>query len=186
MGMANSAQAFQRLVESVVGDLPDTFCYLDDLLVFSKSQEEHLHTLDILFKKLSDAGLTLALDKCKFGVDKIDYLGYTITKDGLTPIKKKVDALQNFPAPTKQKEVLAFLGALNYYRSSLPKLSASESADKSVQETRSPAAVLDPLYKLATCKIEKKKDQFQKIWNSSEKVRNAFQDAKMLLQKAIL
>ena len=89
MGMANSAQAFQRLVESVVGDLPGTFCYLDDLLVYSKSQKEHLETLDILFKKLEGAGLTLALAKCQFGMDSVDYLGYTISKDGLKPIQKK-------------------------------------------------------------------------------------------------
>ena len=160
MGMANSAQAFQRLVESVVGDLPGTFCYLDDLLVYSNSPEEHLKTLDLLFAKLAAAGLTLALKKCIFGVEQVDYLGYTISKDGLKPIKKKIDALQNFPPPTKQKEVLAFLGALNYYRSSLPKLSASDSVDKSSPASRSPAMVLDPLYKIATCKLEKKKNQF--------------------------
>ena len=64
MGMANSAQSFQRLVESVVGDMEGVFCYLDDLLIYSRSQEEHLKTLEELFSRLSRAGLTLALSKC--------------------------------------------------------------------------------------------------------------------------
>ena len=145
----------------------------------------HLATLDALFSRLSAAGLSLALGKCQFGVDQVDYLGYTITRDGFKPLERKVKALQNFPPPTKQKEVLAFLGALNYYRSSLPKLSAEESVDKNAPPSRSPATVLDPLYKLATCNLEKKKDQLKKIWDSSEKVRNSFQDAKTLLMKAV-
>ena len=75
MGMANSAQAFQRLVESVVGGMKDVFCYLDDLLVFSQTPEDHLAALDELFKRLNDAGLSLALGKCQFGVSSVNYLG---------------------------------------------------------------------------------------------------------------
>ena len=64
--------------------------------------------------------------------------------------------LQYFPPPAKQKELLAFFGALNYYRSSLPKLEPSESVEEA-HTARAPAQVLDPLYKLATCKIVKNK-----------------------------
>ena len=64
MGMANSAQSFQRAVDSVLHDLPNVFCYLDDILVFSKSKEDHLKTLEELFKRLDEAGLTVALFKC--------------------------------------------------------------------------------------------------------------------------
>ena len=160
MGMANSAQAFQRLVDSVIGDLKDTFCYLDDILVWSKTPEDHQATLTELFTRLSKAGLSIAVSKCQFGVQEVDYLGYTISSSGMKPIAKKLEALKNFPPPTKQKEVLAFLGALNYYRSSLPKLSAEDSCDPEAPPSRTPAEVLDPLYKLATCNLEKKKDQF--------------------------
>ena len=155
MGMANSAQSFQRLVESILGDLKDRglFIYIDDLLLFSKSKEDHLNLLNDLFKRLSDNGLSIALDKCVFGAETLDYLGYNISPSGLAPIKKKIDALQQFPAPNKQKELLGFLGALNYYRASLPKLSAAESSNPAVQHDRSPAEILDPLYKAATCKL---------------------------------
>ena len=174
MGMANSAQAFQRLVESVIGDMEGVFCYLDDLLIYSKSHQEHLKILEEVFKKLSNAGLSLSLSKCSFGVPAVDYLGYRVDKTGLTPMAKKVEALQSFPPPQKQKDVLAFLGALNYYRSSLPRLSPEDSVTPT-SVTRSPAEVLDPLYKLATCTIEKKKDQFKKIWEANTNLQNAFQ-----------
>ena len=93
MGMANSAQSFQRLVESVLGDLPGTFAYLDDILLYSKSEKEHLELMEEVFKRLAKAGLTLALSKCKFGQKSVNYLGYSVSADGLAPIKKKIDAL---------------------------------------------------------------------------------------------
>ena len=185
MGMSNTAQSFQRLVDSVVAGIPGVFAYLDDLIVFSKTHEEHLKVLEVLFGKLEKAGLTLALTKCIFGAAEIDYLRFKVNSAGLAPIPKKIDALQKFPPPTKQKELLAFLGALNYYRSSLPRLSPEESAGDQVSD-RTPAAILDPLYKLvATCKLQKKKGEYEKIWSSSQVIQESFQDAKSLLQKAV-
>merc|ERR1712242_490443 len=106
MGMSNSAQSFQRLADAVIGDLPNTFCYLDDILVHNSSEEEHQKTLNELFKRLANAGLALSLDKCEFGKSSLDFLGYTIDKDGIRPINKKIEALDKFPVPQKQKEVL--------------------------------------------------------------------------------
>ena len=185
MGMKNSAQAFQRMVQDVIGDMSNVFVYLDDLLIFTRTPQEHLETLEVLFSKLEQAGLTLALSKCEFGVDALEYLGYRVDSTGITPVKRKVDALQNFPSPAKQKDLLAFLGALNYYRASLPKLKSSESVDKEMPD-RSPAQVLDPLYKLATCNIKRTKgNYFTDIWKAHTNLQDAFQDAKTLLQKAI-
>ena len=75
MGMSNTAQSFQRLVDSVVAGIPGVFAYLDDLIVFSKTHEEHLKVLEVLFGKLEKAGLTLALTKCIFGVAEITICG---------------------------------------------------------------------------------------------------------------
>ena len=171
MGMANSAQAFQRLVESVLAGIEGCFVYLDDILCYSKSPEEHIKLLEEVFSRLDKAGLSLALGKCEFGQQSVNYLGYKVDSSGLAPLKKKVEALEKFASPNTQKELLAFLGALNYYRASMPHLSALESAtplDPSVSPSRSPAAVLDPLYKAATCKIQKG-TKFLDIWNSSDK-----------------
>ena len=180
MGMQNSAQSFQRMVEDTLKDLKDVFVYLDNVLVFSKNKKDHLNTLNELFTRLNNAGLTLALDKCNFGVSELDYLGYSVDSSGIKPIPKKIEAIQNFPIPVKQKQLLGFLGALNYYRASLPSLPPDQIHPKA----RTPAQILDPLYKLATCELPKK-SKFQEIWASSKNIQRAFQDAKTLLQQAV-
>ena len=80
--------------------------------------------------------------------------------------------------------MLGFLGALNYYRASLPHLLPEESCAK-VSHSRSPAEILDPLYKVATCKLKKATGEFQRIWESNKILPEAYQDAKNLLQKAV-
>ena len=142
MGMQNSAQSFQRLVDSILKDTPNIFVYLDDILIFNKNKEEHLRTIEEVFRKLSAAGLTLSLSKCEFGKTSLDYLGYSVSREGIKPIAKKVAAIQDFPEPSKQKQLLGFLGALNYYRRNLPKLDGQSAAD-----------VLRPLYQAATKKL---------------------------------
>ena len=180
MGLQNSAQSFQRLVDSVLRGVKDCFVYLDDILVFSKSKKDHLKTLEEIFTRLDKAGLTLALDKCEFGKPNLQYLGFEISKEGISPIPAKVEALDRFPVPTKQKQLLAFLGALNYYRASLPFLPPKGVHTKD----RTPAQVLEPLYKLATCDLPKK-TKFEEVWENSESVKEAFEDAKTLLKNAI-
>ena len=179
MGMQNSSQSFQRHIDAVLRGIPDCFVYQDDILVFSKNEKDHLATIRQILQRLDEAGLTLSLSKCEFGKQTLDYLGYTVSESGLTPIKKKVTAIENFPTPLKQKQLLGFLGALNYYRSSLPK-SQPTSAHPI---PRSPAQVLDPLYKIATCKEAKK--NFKKVWNADKKYEEAFKDAKQLLVNAV-
>ena len=182
MGMQNSAQSFQKLVDSVLKDTPNIFVYLDDILIFNKSKAEHLRTIDTVFRKLAAAGLTLSLDKCEFGKTSLDYLGYTVSASGIRPIEKKAAAIQDFPEPQKPKQLLAFLGALNYYRASLPSLPPSED-NPDLYKPRTPAEILEPLYKLATAEIPRAK--FKEIWKFSKACQQAFKDAKLLIQKAI-
>ena len=178
MGMMNSSQSFQRHIDDLLKNISGCFVYLDDVLVFSDNEEDHLATIEEIFNRLDAAGLTLSLSKCEFGRESLDYLGYTISAQGLVPIKKKVESLKNFPSPLKQKQLLGFLGALNYYRSSLPK-----SQPSGTKPARSPAQILDPLYKIATDKEAKK--NFKKIWEADIKYSEAFNKAKELLVNAV-
>ena len=178
MGLKNSGQSFQRLIESVLSGLPETFVYLDDILIFSKSKHQHLKTLEELFKRLSKAGLTISLSKCEFGKEQLDYLGYTVSSKGVKPIEKKTEAIQNYPVPEKPKQLLAFLGALNYYRASLPNLPP----DKNFGYARTPAEILAPLYHVATADI--KPTEFKKVWNGNPNLLVAFNEAKLLLRRA--
>ena len=124
--------------------------------------------------------MTLALSKCEFGKDRLDYLGFEVSEAGISLIPKKVAAIQKFPEPSTQKQLLGFLGALNYYRSSLPALPPNHIHAK----PRTPAQVLEPLYKIATVKLTKK-SSFPEIWNNSKACQEAFKEAVELIQNAI-
>ena len=95
------------------------YVYLDDIMVYNDNEEEHMETLEKLFTKLSENGLAIALDKCSFGQPSIEYLGYKVDETGISPLKRKVDCILKLPDPTTQKELLRFLGAVNYFRSCL-------------------------------------------------------------------
>ena len=180
MGLQNSAQSFQRHLDDVLKGLPNVFCYLDDILVFSRTKKDHTKTLEEIFKRLDGAGLTLSLSKCEFNKESLTYLGFEVSSTGIRPVEKKIQALQNFPTPVKQKQLLAFLGSLNYYRASLPSLDP----DETHPNARTPAQILEPLYKLATCQIPKK-SFFESIWKNSKNIQKSFQDAKLLLEKKL-
>ena len=107
-------------------------------------------------------------------------MGYKIDKNGLTPLKKKIDAIKNLPVPKKQKELLHYLGAINYFRASLSPLPPeAEGGGK-----RFPAEILMPLYSLPTCEIAKK-TTFEEIWKNSPKIIKAYEDSKKLLEHSI-
>ena len=96
------------------------FTYLDNVLMFSKSCEEHLQHLNAVFQKLNAAGLKIKLSKCQFFKTQLHYLGHRISADGLEPLPEKLEAIKNL-APTKNMdEACQILGLLGYYRSFTP------------------------------------------------------------------
>ena len=79
------------------------FVYMDDILVASRNKKEHKLHLSTLFDRLQAHGLVIKLEKCKFGVAEIDFLGHRVSKDGIRPLQSKVDAVRNFPKPINVK-----------------------------------------------------------------------------------
>ena len=152
MGLKNSAQSFQRLMAHVLSGIQNIFVYLDDVLVYSENEDEHMKTLTLMFQKLEAAGLAISPKKCVFGEPELDFLGYRVTKDGISPLPKKIEAIAKFPSPEKQKHLLGYLGALNYYRRSLPRM-----------ENKNPAEILQPLYLAATIKLAPQQS-FPQYW----------------------
>ena len=114
-GLKNAAQSFQRLMDSVLRDLPFVFVYLDDILVASTSTEEHLSHLRVLFERLSQHGFIINPDKCQFGLPTIDFLGHRVTKEGAAPLPSKVDAIINFPRPHTAQSLREFIGMVTFY-----------------------------------------------------------------------
>ena len=90
--------------------------YLDDIIVFSKTLEEHLIRLRAVFERLKKAELKLKPSKCKFFKQKLTYLGHVVSKHGIQTDSKKVEAIHKWPVPTNVIEVRSFLGFTNYYQ----------------------------------------------------------------------
>lgn len=92
MGLKNSPATFQRLMNSVLGDLVGTHClvYLDDIIVFGTSLQEHIISLDRVFKRLKGANLKLQIHKCEFMRREVDFLGHIITPEGIKPNQNKI------------------------------------------------------------------------------------------------
>jgi hypothetical protein len=117
MGLSNSPDIFQEKMSSLMGDLEYVRTYIDDLLVTTKSDwQDHLQHLDVVFHRLKDAGLKVNARKSFFGRDELEYLGYWISRAGIQPISKKVEAIKNIAPPTNKRELRRFIGIVNYYR----------------------------------------------------------------------
>ena len=122
-GLKNAPMAFQEMMQSILAGCSEyTFVYLDDILIFSKSENDHLNHLRGVLQTLYDNGLYLNLKKCVFAKQKLDFLGHSVSIDGVDVLKNKVAAIKNLPIPTNRKELKRFLGLCNYYNRHIPKL----------------------------------------------------------------
>ncbi|CAF1352468.1 unnamed protein product [Rotaria sp. Silwood1] len=90
--------------------------YIDDIVVFSSTFEQHLKDLSSVFDHLKTAGLTLKASKCDFCRKELKYLGHIITPDGIKPDPGLIDSVKLFPQPTRLKDIQSFLGLTGYYR----------------------------------------------------------------------
>ena len=117
-GLSNAPSCFQRLMECVLRGLnwKIALIYLDEVLVYSRTFEDLLQHLRLVFDRFREAGLKLKPKKCHFGQTKVKYLGHVISKEGIRPDPEKISAIKEYPAPRSVKEVRAFLGLANYYR----------------------------------------------------------------------
>lgn len=117
-GLSNSPATFQRLMEQCMGDLHLHKCliYLDDIIVFSATLEEHLARLEAVFQRLFEAGLRLKPSKCQFLQKKVKYLGHIVSESGIEVDPGKVAAVQKMLPPKDVGEVQSFLGFVGFHR----------------------------------------------------------------------
>ena len=124
-GLKNAPATFQRLMDKVLSGLQgiELFVYMDDIVIYADSLEEHTRKLRTLFKRLERANLTLQPEKCSFLRKEVGYLGHIISRDGVKPDPLKVEAVRKFSQPKNAKNIKQFLGLAGYYRRFIPDLS---------------------------------------------------------------
>ena len=117
-GLCNAPATFQRLMECVLKGLHWTTClvYLDDIIAFSKTVDEHIVRLKSVFARLKEAGLKIKPSKCHFLKSTVRYLGHVISKNGVQTDQEKVKCVYDWPVPQTQRELQSFLGLASYYR----------------------------------------------------------------------
>ncbi|XP_062541354.1 uncharacterized protein K02A2.6-like [Armigeres subalbatus] len=123
-GVATAPSIFQSIMDQILGDIDGCVTYLDDALLGARTLDECRKLLDQVLERLSRFNVKINTEKCKFFVTSVDYLGHTISKDGIRPNQSKVDAIVNAPAPKNISELQSYLGLLNYYSKFIPNISS--------------------------------------------------------------
>lgn len=119
-GLTCSTSIFQREMENIFKNMDFVSVFVDDIVVSGRTNQEHLENLEKVLEKLREANLTVKKEKCSFFQDEIEYLGYTLTKQGLKKTKEKVKAIVDAPQPSNVTEVRSFIGLVNYYHKFVP------------------------------------------------------------------
>ncbi|XP_038135153.1 uncharacterized protein LOC119779547 [Cyprinodon tularosa] len=117
-GITGAPATFQRLMERVVGDMNLLQCivYLDDIIIFSRTLEEHEERLLKVLDRLEEFGLKVSIDKCQFCQTHVKYVGHVVSADGVSTDPEKLKAVAQWKQPTNLKALLSFLGFCGYYR----------------------------------------------------------------------
>ena len=117
-GLCNAPATFQRLMERCIGELNLRECliYLDDIIIFSTTFEEHLQRLQAVFERLKEHNLKLKPSKCELFREKVTYLGHVVSEAGIETGPTKIEAIKSWPIPKSNKDVRRFLGFTSYYR----------------------------------------------------------------------
>lgn len=117
-GLANAPAIFQSMMNQIFHDILDVFViiYIDDLLIFSGTESEHVAHVSEVLRRLREHSLYAKLSKCSFHVDSVEFLGFIISGDGISMAEDKVTAIKNWPIPKCVKDIQSFLGFVNFYR----------------------------------------------------------------------
>ena len=154
-GLCNAPPTFQRLMLNCLGELNLTYCliYLDDVIVFSHTEEEHLERMRVIFDRLREHGLKLKPSKCEVFKMEINYLAHHVSKKGVQPSKKNLESIAQCPPPDTYTKVKSFVGLVGHYRhfikgftrivAPLYDLTSGENKDKKSERVDLPTEALE-------------------------------------------
>ena len=115
-GLRNAPATFQRMMYEVLKDLPFVKVYMDDIVVFSKTLEDHFNHLSKVFNRLNEKKLKIKLQKCEFAKPSVRLLGHIISSEGINTDPVKIETIATYPQPKNVTELRRFLGLASYYR----------------------------------------------------------------------
>ena len=117
-GLSTAPGTFERLMETVLSGLQWETCliYLDDVIIFGKTEQQTLDCLDAILSRIGQAGMKLKPSKCRLFQKRVHYLGHVVTEEGVMTDPEKIETVREWPVPTTQTEVRSFLGTASYYR----------------------------------------------------------------------
>ena len=121
-GISSAPEIYQRMMSQILEGLEGVICHIDDVLIHAEEKETHDQLVHAVLKRLHEAGITLN-DKCEFAKSSVKFLGHIIDGSGIRPDPKKLEAIQNYPAPTNVTELQRFMGMVNQLAKFLPNLS---------------------------------------------------------------
>ena len=119
-GMVNSGATLVRGLRKILEGMPGVGSYVDDIVIYSDSWEDHIKTLKELFGRLRKARITARPTKCLLGASRMEFLGHQVGGDVITPSRDNLEKVRNTPRPTTKKQVRSFLGLVGYYRDHIP------------------------------------------------------------------
>ncbi|AET39948.1 uncharacterized protein Ecym_5175 [Eremothecium cymbalariae DBVPG len=122
-GLMNAPSTFARYMSEIFRGLRFVAVYLGDLLVYSLNEQEHIYHLAVVLGKLKEHGLIAEKKKCRFHVNKVEFLGYEVSDKGIRPLSHKCEAIKLLKMPQTVKQAQRFLGLVNYYRRFIPNCS---------------------------------------------------------------
>ena len=120
-GLAQAPAYFQLLMNKVLNGLKFAMTYLDNIIIFSKNESQHLEHLETVFSHLRETGMKMKWSKCDFFKSEIHYLEHLISPKGISTLPNKLDCIQHMPVPKNAKEIKQFLGLTGYYRKFVPR-----------------------------------------------------------------
>ena len=115
-GLTNAPATFQRMMGNLLKGIKGCLVFIDDIIIFSDTWEQHQRILDDVFRCVRAAGLKIKRDKCQFAQESVKFLGHIVSARGTEPDSSKVEAVRDFATPTSLTDVRAFLGLASYYR----------------------------------------------------------------------
>ena len=110
-------------MSELLAEIPGVCCFLDDIVICSQSRAEQYDRVGSVLKVLQEANIQLNLKKCQFDLPKIDFLGYVVSGNGISPSPEKIEAILQAPIPTNLAELQSFIGMVTYYNRFVHKFS---------------------------------------------------------------